>query len=424
MDPSIMSMSKKHKSAQSLEATRHASAPVETATLRALAPMQGKADAYIQRHQEQAQQLHVPKGRWTPPDDEAGWLFLQRGRLLISDAADVQHPLDAGMAAARFPLPTGKGYRYRFLTSGSLIRLQPDAKKRCYEDTLIQCEEGGIEDQIYYDFYRTLQEGKCELPSMPDLAVRIGLAIDDPNTENEDIARIIQSDPALTARILSVVNSAAFGAIQQITDLNQAVARLGRQQIRSLVFSCIVKGLFRTDSKALQSRMRELWEHSCHVAAVSQALARHTPGLSPERAMLAGLVHDIGIIPILGEARNHPLLLNQLTLLDQAITNLRSEVGALALRQWQLEGDLSEIALHAEDWFRCSNALPTYVDVVQLAQLHTYIGTARMQELPRIDDIPAFHKLMVGGLTPRRSLAILDEADKEIQEVRRLLQGE
>jgi len=417
-------MFKKRKSTPPLEATPLEATPIGADALRALAPMQGKADAYIQRHLEQARRLDVPKGRWTPADDDSGWLFLHQGKLLISDATGVQHPLDADMAAARFPLPTGDGYQYRFLSAGSLIRLQPDAKKHCYEDTLIQCEEGGIEDQIYYDFYRTLQEGKCELPSMPDLAVRIGLAIDDPNTENEDIARIIQSDPALTARILSVVNSAAFSGVQQITDLNQAVARLGRQQIRSLVFSCIVKGLFRTDSKALQSRMRELWEHSCHVAAVSQALARHTPGLSPERAMLAGLVHDIGIIPILGEARNHPQLLNKLELLDQAITNLRSEVGALTLRQWKLEGDLSEIALHAEDWFRCSSALPTYVDVVQLAQLHAYIGTARMQELPRIDDIPAFHKLMLGGLTPRRSLAVLDEADKEIQEVRELLQGE
>lgn len=386
--------------------------------------MQGKADAYLQRHLKQAQRIEVTKGRWQPPADDSGWFFLLDGRMVISDADGIQHPLDAAMPAARFPLPTGEGYDYRFKSAASLARLQPDARKHCYEDTLIQCEEGGVEDQIYYDFYRTLQEGRCELPSMPDLAARIGLAIDDPNTGNEDIARIIQSDPALTARILSVVNSAAFGGMMQITDLNQAVARLGRQQIRSLVFSCIVKGLFRTDSKALQSRMHALWDHSCHVAAVSQALARHTPGLSPERAMLAGLVHDIGIIPILGEARNHPQLLSKLELLDQAIANLRGEVGALTLRQWKLEGDLSEIALHAEDWFRCSTALPTYVDVVQLAQLHAYIGMPRMQELPRIDEIPAFQKLMLGGLSPRRSLAILDEAEKEIQEVRTLLQGD
>lgn len=393
-------------------------------TLKGLAPLRDRPEAHLDRLLEQASQIGIDKGNWSPTEADKGLFFLLQGKLQISDDHGTHFTLDHKLPATRFPLPAADHYRFKALTPCQLIRLTPEKEKYRYEDTLIQCEEGGVEDRIYYDFYRTLQQGQCELPSMPDLAVRIGLAIDDPDTQNEDIARIIQSDPALTARIISVVNSAAFGCGQSITDLPQAVARLGRQQIRSLVFSCIVKGLFRTDSKALQSRMRELWSHSCHVAAISFLLAKHTPGLSPERAMLAGLVHDIGIIPILGEARNHPQLLAKIELLDQAIESLRAEIGALTLRQWHLDGDLSDIALHAEDWQRTGTALPDYVDVVQLAQLHAYVGTPRMRNLPHIDQLPAFEKLMLGELTPRRSLALIDEAEHDISEVRHLLEGD
>lgn len=392
--------------------------------LRSLQPFRGKPDVVLQRLLDQAQRLNLDKGAWKPAQTGPEQLFLISGKLQITDQHDNSFTLDAAMSAARFPLPDPAQHRFKALSPCQVLGLEAEKAPYRYEDTLIQCEEGGIEDQIYYDFYRTLQQGQCELPSMPDLAVRIGLAIDDPNTQSEDIARIIQSDPALTARIISVVNSAAFGSGQPITDLPQAVTRLGRAQIRSLVFSCIVKGLFRTDSKALQSRMHELWAHSCHVAAISFLLAKHTKGLSPERAMLAGLVHDIGIIPILGEARNHPQLLAKIELLDKAIDNLRAEMGSLTLRQWHLDSNLSEIALHAEDWQRIGSAVPDYIDVVQLAQLHAYIGTPRMSRLPRIDQIPAFEKLMLGELTPRKSLAILDEAEQDISEVRHLLEGD
>jgi hypothetical protein len=64
-----------------------------------------------------------------------------------------------------------------------------------------------------------------------------------------------------------------------------------------------------------------------------------------------------------------------------------------------------------------------YVDLVVLAQLHAFIGTKRMQQLPRLDLVPAFHKLALGKLTPRFSLHILENAKQNIQELQALLSG-
>jgi hypothetical protein len=64
---------------------------------------------------------------------------------------------------------------------------------------------------------------------------------------------------------------------------------------------------------------------------------------------------------------------------------------------------------------------PDYVDLVVVAQLHAYVGTAKMRDLPRLDLIPAFHKLALGKLTPRHSIGILENAKDQIKELREML---
>jgi len=357
--------------------------------------------------------------------DQCMLAYLLEGRIAVTGTGPPR-TITPDSPGGAFPLPLSARQRLRVVETSSLLwipqrYLALTCDKPGPRDEVMELHEGGLEEQLYLDFHRSLQEGECELPSMPDLAVRIGKAIDDSNTQNSDIARLIQLDPALAARVMSVVNSAAFGPGHRIPNLQQAVARLGRQQIRNLVFSFIIRGVFRTGSELLQQRMKQLWSHSCHVAAVSFILARHTPGLDPDRAMLAGLIHDIGVVPILDHARNYPELIHDEQLLDRTIDALRGEIGALTLRQWHFEDDMLEIALHAEDWTRVGTALADYLDVVLVAQIHTYVGTPRIHQLPPIDRLPAFRKLAQGRLTPGHSLAVLERAAHDIEEVRQLI---
>ena len=80
--------------------------------------------------------------------------------------------------------------------------------------------------------------------------------------------------------------------------------------------------------------------------------------------------------------------------------------------------------MHAEDWMYDDSSSPRYVDLVIVAQLHAYIGSDKMECLPRLDTVPAFHKLALGQLTPRHSLAILENAKESIQALQALLSGE
>jgi len=416
-----------HNTEAKLDGQRHP----DTGAIRRLAAFRHLDDARLRQIGAAALLEAVPQGAWQPGAPGEDKVFLGRGTLQLEREGHTAQRVSDSQPASVYPLPADERIRISAVTPCELIRVparfmvlaQNGGSRNLQQDHGIECREGDIEDQLYLDFYQQLKAGKCELPSMPDLARRIGEVIDDPSTASEHIARVIQTDPALAARVMSVVNSAAYNTGRPITKLSQAVSRLGREQIRNLVYSFIIKGIFETDSALLKQRMQTLWAHSCHVAAIAALLARHTPGLDSERALLAGLIHDIGVVPVLDQARHQPELLENPSLLERVIDELRGEIGALTMRQWGFGQDMIDIAAQAEDWSRQGTVIPDYLDVVLLAQMHAFIGTPRMAELPRIDQLPAFHKVVGGELTPRGSLHVIEAAKSEIDELRRLLEA-
>jgi HD-like signal output (HDOD) protein len=137
--------------------------------------------------------------------------------------------------------------------------------------------------------------------------------------------------------------------------------------------------------------------------------------------MLAGLMHDIGAIPILTGAAHYPRVADSDVLLDRVLERLRGDCGAMILRKWEFAPEFVDVALHAEDWQREGGTRPDYTDVVIIAQMHSYIGTPRIADIPRIDTVPAFQKMAVGDLSPRMSLKVMDEAEEEINGMQQLL---
>jgi HD-like signal output (HDOD) protein len=277
------------------------------------------------------------------------------------------------------------------------------------------------EDALYWEFHEAIKNDSLELPSMPDITLRIAKVINDSNTDSEDIAHVVQADPTVAARIISVVNSAAYRGKQPIDNLPEAVTRLGRSVTHNLVISFALGKLFSTHSKVLQQRMIDLWKHVSYVAPICHELAQVTPGLENDQALLCGLLHDIGALAILGAATSKPALAENPKQLDLIIDHLKAEVGAMVLRKWEFPDYFVQAALHAEDWMEDISDEPDYVDLVVVAQLHAYVGTPRVHTLPRLDLVPAFHKLALGKLTPRHSIGIIDNAKDQIRELRELL---
>jgi putative nucleotidyltransferase with HDIG domain len=276
-------------------------------------------------------------------------------------------------------------------------------------DTLVDRFVGELLDDIKHN--------RLKLPILPEVAFKVREAVNDPNAAAAQIAKAVSTDASIAARLLQVANSPLYRGSNSISNLQSAISRLGAPLVRNLVTSLILKQLFQTKSAALKERMHALWEHSTQVAAISHILARKLTRLKPDEAMLAGLIHDIGALPILVKAEGYPELAGDAPRLDEVIDKLHAAIGRLILEAWKFPPELVTVAAEHENLTRVSDQLD-YTDVVTVANLHSYLGSKHRHARVKFSEVPAFTKL---GLTPETSVATLEEAAAEMKEVKSLL---
>ena len=269
--------------------------------------------------------------------------------------------------------------------------------------------------------HRDVDANAIQIPSLPEVVIRVNAAIENPDIGVIEVAKLIQLDPALAARLLKIANSPLYQQNLELRDLKQAIQRLGLRVTRNIVTSLVMHNVFNIQSDRLRFKIKELWQHSCRVAALSQVLARITPGLQPDRAMLAGLLHDIGILPVLVYADQFTDVESNLPRLDEIIRQTRVDLGEKVLQQWQLGDDLMVVPAAAEDWHRDHPGKADYGDLVQVAQLHSYFGVADMQSVPPLAKVPAFNKLSLVKMGPYAGIELLDQAKAEINATIRML---
>ncbi len=270
------------------------------------------------------------------------------------------------------------------------------------------------EDVFVNELIDDLETGHLQLPTLPEVALRVRDVVDDENASAGQIADIIAQDAALSARLIQVANSPLYRGRQEIDRLSMVVSRLGNKLVRNLVTSQVMKQMFQATNDMVDQRLRSVWEHSVQVAAIARALAGNTPGVMPDQAMLGGLLHDIGILPILYRAEERDELLETPDLLDHLITRLHTRIGGAILKHWKFPDSLVAVAAEHENLERTHSGPADLVDVVQVANLQSHIDTDH--PLANVDwsTVSAFHRM---GLDDDvHEIELLDvEAIEEVQ---------
>jgi len=210
-------------------------------------------------------------------------------------------------------------------------------------------------------------------------------------------------------------------AKKKIESCPEALTRIGLKASQDLITSFSLRTVFKAKTKLVKNRMHDLWQHSSYVAAICAVLAHKSPGFDPDRAMLAGLIHDIGIVPILTIADQHPEFISGLSDFEKTIEHFRGKIGALIMRKWNFPSDFEDIIMNAENWQRNISAEPDYTDLVIVSQLHSFVGKIGIHRYPRMDSIPAYNKLVTGKLDADLSMNILELAKDEIWQIQKML---
>lgn len=287
------------------------------------------------------------------------------------------------------------------------------------EVTTIETDDG--ETHLFNAIMHAFNAGDLQLPSLSDIALKVKHAAVDPDVSIADVAHIVEADPAMAARLIQVASSAMYRGLTPVHSIRDAIMRMGLVATRNLVIGLSMKQLFKTESPMLIDRMHELYDHSIEVAAICHAVGHRVKHPREDYLLLAGLVHDIGIIPILAYIDSTGLVVESSEALEAVINKLRGVVGSMVIRHWELPAELVTVVEDAENWHRNSGDKMDICDMVVIAQIYSMLQRHKLKDLPKLEEVPAFKKLFKGQHDPEFAKQVLHDSHDEVVEVMRLL---
>lgn len=351
--------------------------------------------------------------------------YLVKGSVYLETDTGLTREINAETMAALYPLANGKTHHFTILANSQ-------AKILCFPNTIVNhlSRPKTIADQLdipehlknnslYINFQSAYNAGKIEIPPLPDVAIKLGTAVNQ-DIGIADAVDIVSLDPVIAAKLIKTVNSPLYRTMTPAASCHDAVNRLGLKTTRMLVTSLSMKNLFTGKNNTVRKKFFLAWQQSIKIASISRALAQTTGQADPEEAMLAGLVHNIGAIPLLKYVDSRPEENYQDHELETCLAISTGIIGQHILKKWDFPDSLSSIPFHCSDWFHHSADTLNLCDIVILARFHSLIVQNKAAELPLLSTLPAFQKLGNNSLNPNLSLQALDQAKQLIDEAMRL----
>ncbi len=270
-------------------------------------------------------------------------------------------------------------------------------------------------ETVANDLVAAIKSDSLVLPTLPEVALRVRDVAEDIETSIGDLAKIIAQDAALSARIIKVANSPLVRTSKEVSDLNTAVSRLGINFTSNLALGLAMEQMFQATSDVVDKRMRSIWQQSTEIASICHVLAAHFTRLEPDQAMLGGLVHKIGALPILTYVEDHPELLNDVFALDKLIDKLHPILGGHILKVWKFP---TELAVIPNNYLKFDREVEQadYTDLVTVATLQTLADSDHPFTKLDWSTISAFARI---GLEP--DMDISEAADIDENELKSLL---
>ena len=265
-----------------------------------------------------------------------------------------------------------------------------------------------------------LSRGKVDLPSFPDIALRVRKVLADEEVSQEQVVRVVGSEPALAARLMQIANSAALNFTgKPITDMRTAINRMGHNMVRSAAIAFAMSQLKKVDSlKGLEKPLDDLWKSSAAVAAMSHAVAKRYSKVNPDTGMLAGLLHGIGKLYILTRSSKHPALFADQATYNQIVRDWHSPVAKALLENWDMAEEIVNAVSEYEDMERVHSGPVDLTDVLTVGNL-----LAAFKEHPEsleinMHDVAACKRMNIDRASYEK---LIDESETEIDALRQAL---
>ena len=273
--------------------------------------------------------------------------------------------------------------------------------------------------------------GIAHMSTLPEVTLRIVDVIDDPNSSARDLHQIVASDPALSSRILKVVNSSFYGMPRQIGSMNRAISLLGLNAVKNIAVAASLGKIFKSASATPNFDARALWDHSLKTAVACCMVARESGSRCADEAFLAGLLHDIGLmVEMQYDHARFSSILSELEVNSEGVPSANlilaeestfgvnhQDLGAVLCEQWKFPRSLVSATANHHDPTKLSGdeaMMPWFVHVADRLSAGC-TGGFRL-DLPDLDiSSQAFDAIGLGPVALATIAEALENQEDEIQ---------
>ncbi len=376
------------------------------------------------------QQLKVTLSQYKPGDIifKSGEIsnslcYIVKGQCYIETNNGSGYVIDSTSFKAYYPLSNDLKHPYTAIAKSDvkIIHFPHDILQHGYTNSrnaLLNDEDipEKLRDNLFFKkFCTSYKQDELVIPILPDVALKLRTAVQKDIGILEAV-KIVNLDPVISSKLIRIVNSPLYRTVNPITTCHDAVSRLGLITTRNLITSISMQNLFRSKNKVLNNRIHQSWKQSIRVSSISHTLASLCKNANPDEALLAGLTHNIGSLPIIIFADSLNSEEYSSTDLSLTINTLQGLLGNIILKKWGFPDVLAQVPRQSENWFHSNGEKLDLSDIVLLAKFHSYLGSKQMQNLPPLHTLPAFKKLGDNTLTPDMSLLALHNAKQQISD--------
>ena len=281
--------------------------------------------------------------------------------------------------------------------------------------------------------FKQIQNYIDRMPSLSTTVMKVLEVCNRPNTSPNDLNRVISLDPVLTGQVLKLINSAYYSLPNQITSLTRAIIMLGLNTVKNLALSTAILGNFGKQDSFQCLLMDSFWTHSICVGVTAKALAglRGIPAVMREEYFVAGLLHDLGKIPLNNRFAEEYSQTLELAKLEQG-SLMRAEkmnigvdhgaVGDMIAGKWQLSETICESLSYHHLPEKASEQNRDLVVTIALANIYANVYEFGSAGDPYQDPAVVKHFLELSGMQWKDLAQLSETVEHEIDKAQVFLQ--
>ncbi len=231
------------------------------------------------------------------------------------------------------------------------IKLLAKSVAATAQDVKIDAIQASPAMSVADEVIKRIKSGENALPVLPELTTKVEELFQREEVELSDLVKVVQTDPGITSKLISISNSPQFRGLSEIKGLDKAIARIGLKMTQNYVLVLAKRGLFKVDEPQYEAILNRIWQHSLATAACAQALAQKLAFNDADSYYTLGLLHDIGKLLVLqtfsdiAKKRADATEQQCIDLMEQ----VHGEFGALLLTKWKFPSDYQQVARYHED---------------------------------------------------------------------------